>query len=587
MPTRESQIGRTGAAAVSCAAGAAIAGIWGALFSWGGVPRLQLQRAPDAQWLPLRSIAYKSPDVLQNSALRELSDVVYGLLLVGVLTALLAFVTLLLTVASQRKRDFATRAALGAAPRDLLSLLVRPIVRIALIGAVGGVLLALPALWLIDVAWPGVSPDSWWLRSTRASAGVLGFTIVATVLAVGGAWLFTTQGALARSLSAGERATADHTETRLREVLLVLQVTASVLLLAVSLSLLTRSPEQTKDAVERLSLRDLVVARIEADDAQNVVARTRALQQLMAQLHRSAGVSAESIASAGAVTGTGPADLIYSECDVCDFFLYGRMPVTVFTARVHAAGPGYFDTVGQRLLRGREFSVADTTGAEPVAIITRAFAARVFRPGDNPVGRKVRMQAGKGRAHRIVGVVENRAGIGLGSTGALTPTVYFSALQYPPAALDVLVRGAPPALQNIVFVPLEGVQRAAVAPITFMVRGLNLLALLCLLLAIYGVATVVRALVEGARAELGVRRMVGAPPRALVTVLVKRAARIGLAGAFAGAVIGLGALRVLQAALPNAPVDGRAIAGAAVLLLLVCVSAAAAPALRTARSVER
>ena len=55
---------------------------------------------------------------------------------------------------------------------------------------------------------------------------------------------------------------------------------------------------------------------------------------------------------------------------------------------VNAVTPGYFQTVGVRLLRGREFTPADRKGAPRVTIINEALARQLF-PGVDPVGQRL------------------------------------------------------------------------------------------------------------------------------------------------------------------------------------------------------
>src|SRR5204862_8228950 len=55
---------------------------------------------------------------------------------------------------------------------------------------------------------------------------------------------------------------------------------------------------------------------------------------------------------------------------------------------VDAVGPGYFATMGQALVAGREFTVKDATGAPKVAIVNETIAKYFFREG-NPRGRHI------------------------------------------------------------------------------------------------------------------------------------------------------------------------------------------------------
>ena len=70
--------------------------------------------------------------------------------------------------------------------------------------------------------------------------------------------------------------------------------------------------------------------------------------------------------------------------------------------------PEYFDTIGHRLLRGREITAQDTATSPPVAVVNETFVKKFFPKGENPigmhfgrVGRRARMR------FEIVGVVSD------------------------------------------------------------------------------------------------------------------------------------------------------------------------------------
>src|SRR5262249_31491799 len=73
---------------------------------------------------------------------------------------------------------------------------------------------------------------------------------------------------------------------------------------------------------------------------------------------------------------------------------------------VNGVGPGYFSTMGQPLVAGREFTVKDAAGAPPVAIINETMA-KYFFGGANPVGHRIGWGRGKATDIEIVGVVRD------------------------------------------------------------------------------------------------------------------------------------------------------------------------------------
>ena len=82
----------------------------------------------------------------------------------------------------------------------------------------------------------------------------------------------------------------------------------------------------------------------------------------------------------------------------------GEKAPRVEAARV-IVGPGAVGTIGILVLRGRDVTAADTTGTEPVALVTESVAAALW-PGRDPIGNRMQ-DCVAGRWVTIVGVVAN------------------------------------------------------------------------------------------------------------------------------------------------------------------------------------
>jgi predicted permease len=137
-----------------------------------------------------------------------------------------------------------------------------------------------------------------------------------------------------------------------------------------------------------------------------------------------------------------------------------RVPGCVWNTAIHVSGKPdlspaqmhgeenhvsthYFHTMGIPLLRGRVFSDADRPQAQPVAILNRAFAERLFGNQD-PIGRFVGYQAAPGdHAFQVVGEVGNAQVDGLRSPAP--PVAYFSLEQgaSPAGTIEVSAVGSP------------------------------------------------------------------------------------------------------------------------------------------------
>src|SRR4030095_13269445 len=71
---------------------------------------------------------------------------------------------------------------------------------------------------------------------------------------------------------------------------------------------------------------------------------------------------------------------------------------------LNATTPGWFETMGTPLLRGRDFEAGDRLGGRPVAMVNEAFV-RQYLPGEQPLGQIVRLGFDADPRREIVGVV--------------------------------------------------------------------------------------------------------------------------------------------------------------------------------------
>lgn len=110
------------------------------------------------------------------------------------------------------------------------------------------------------------------------------------------------------------------------------------------------------------------------------------------------------VAAAGSVNWL-PLDDMYISGD---FSIDGRAENPRFNVDKPAVSPGYFRTMGIRLLRGREFSASDTASAPPVVIVSRTVANAIDSVGRRARKAGQRVDIGEpGGWHTIVGVVED------------------------------------------------------------------------------------------------------------------------------------------------------------------------------------
>jgi predicted permease len=272
-------------------------------------------------------------------------------------------------------------------------------------------------------------------------------------------------------------------------------------------------------------------------------------------------------------------------------------------ARFRVIAPRFFAVLGVPIVAGREFTDADRPTSEPVVIISRSIAQRLF-PNSDAVNRKLwwtdplMSPTGKPAPNRIVGVAADVDDENVVPSPALT--VYTPSQQLGAAErLFVRASGSPyalvPAVTRVIreMSPEQPVERAAtLADVRAQVLSPERLnafvfsgfAGIALLIAVVGVAGVLAFSVSARTREFGIRLAVGASPSQLIARVISEGVGIATFGIAAGAAGGyalsrLGAGLVESTQLPGA----LPVAGAAVLLIAAAVVASMTPAVRAAR----
>jgi putative ABC transport system permease protein len=259
--------------------------------------------------------------------------------------------------------------------------------------------------------------------------------------------------------------------------------------------------------------------------------------------------------------------------------------------------PGYFRTMGIRVLRGRDFTTADNAGAEPVVIISEASVTRYFQ-NEDPLGRRVQF-GGDNVARTIVGVVDDVRHWGLAQPS--NPMLYWPQAQASrnfltfvlktsgdPAALAGGVRAAmaevDPLLPAGELRPLDEVVSRSVRSQRALMILMGAFGVVGLLLAAIGIYGVMAQLVAVRTHEIGVRMTLGARPRDILGHFLID----GLWQTAVGIVLGLAAgaylMTLAQTVLFGVkPWDPLTLTGVCALLLLASIAACLVPARRAMR----
>jgi putative ABC transport system permease protein len=547
------------------------------------------------------SVGYRVVAMRELGA-REMRPALYALFGAVAFVLLLAcanLANLLLARGIGRQRELAIRAALGASRRQLVVQLVAEGLVLAVAGGVAGLLVAWLSLDLLRSALPdGVVATLPNILELGIDARTLLFTTVVS-LATGIAFSLVPAFGAARPdlqdvLKQGGRATSGPAHRRFRGGLVAIQVALSLILL-VGAGLMVRSfthlvrldPGFTPGGVLTLTV-SVPEGRYPTPAAQ-------------AQFFERA--EAELAALPGVVTVGAVNVLPFSTYNRgTSFDIEGRPlpdPDDRRRTAFRVATPGYFTAMGIRVLRGRGISRTDRADSEPVAIVNGELVRRYFG-GADPIGLRLRVGGETSEWRRIVGVVASVRHDSL--TEGADPEVYLPAVQAPDtmmmfalrstASPESLAQSARAAMQRVdaeqpVFhvTTLERLVLGALAPQVIAAVLITLFGGIALFLAGVGIYGVMAYLARHDTHELGVRAALGAAPRDLMRLVIRRGAALVLPGIVIGIVGAAAGTRLLAGLLAGVTLgDPVTYATGLAILLGVAGIACYLPARRAMRT---
>jgi putative ABC transport system permease protein len=292
------------------------------------------------------------------------------------------------------------------------------------------------------------------------------------------------------------------------------------------------------------------------------------------------------------------------------FLIRGQTPVRGEepVAQHRPVSEDYFQTMGIRLLRGRQLDERDNADAPGVVIVNEALVRRYF-PNEDPIGKRVttlsRQYGPLGRVMpaslemEIAGVVGDEKNSSLSKTA--DPAIYISHRQFAYRSMSIVVRttAAPLDLANTVRnevwaldrnLPVSNVKTMeqrmgdAIAQPRFSALLLGLFAALALLLAAVGIYGVVSYSVEQRTHEIGVRMALGASASKILKLVVGQSLALILSGVALGLLGALGLTRLISGLLYGVKTtDPLIFAAMPVLLALVALLACYLPARRATK----
>ncbi len=500
---------------------------------------------------------------------------------------------LLLARASERSKEAAVRAALGA---GRLRLIRQHLVESAILATGGGLLgllLADSALTLLVAIDPGSVPR---LEESGIDLTVLGFTLAAcfaTTLIFGSApALRLSNSSLPGSMKEGGRGAGRSSDRRTSNLLVVAEVSLAVALLA-GAGLLGRSLGKLQEVDPGFRAERVLTTRITLSQERYPDAERRA--GFFSQLLRRLEARGE-IVSAGAISN--PPLSGWQNDQSLKVEGFAPPPGWSPFEQVRAVTPGYFRSMGIPLLNGRAFAVRDGADSPPSAIVSQSLARRYWGDED-ALGKRVRFGSQQ-RWKTVVGIVGDVKHSGLSSQ--VLPTVYVPHSQRAAATLSVMARtdGDPSALANLIrdevraldpqqpvfnLRTMQQILDSSISQPRFNSQLLGLFAAVAALMAAGGIYGVLSHLAGQRRYEFGVRLALGATREHIVRTMMGS----GMSFALLGVIVGTGGAfllgRFLESLLFGIGLADPVTYGAVVVLIAaVALAACYLPARRAART---
>jgi putative ABC transport system permease protein len=534
-------------------------------------------------------------DMTRNvrAALLTLQSAVIVLMLI----ACANIANLLLAKSSARRREMAIREALGAGTLRLVRMLLSESLVLGLAGGLCGLLLALWSTAALTAIAARVLPDAGAISvDLRVLIFSLGLSLAGAIL-FGSAPVFALKSRHVNdALKYGSRVAGDRRDS-LRQFLAAGQIALALVLLVFSgllgksfLRLRTVNPGFDSQGVLTASV-SLPVVRY-----RNEPAVTQFFDRALANLLAIPGVHQAGTVSVVPMSG---------DFDRTAFEITGKHfgSGEQESPDRYIVSPGYFQALHISIRQGRIFNGRDDRNHPPVCVISET-AARLWFPGQSPLGRKIRAGSASGEFdgspfREVVGVVGDIAQYGLGLPP--TPQIYMPHAQFATRHLTFMVRtdsnadGLAASLRKAVLAvdpeqPVYNVKLLEqIVSNTIATRRLGLWLLVifafsALSLAAVGIYGVVSFSVAQRTPEFGIRMALGARPTDILRIALADSLPMIAGGLGAGIAVSLATSKLVASFLFGvSTTDAQSFAVLPVFLALLAIASCYMPAWRASK----
>ncbi|MGI9088313.1 MAG: ABC transporter permease [Chthoniobacterales bacterium] len=486
-----------------------------------------------------------------------------GAVALVLLIACVNLANLLAARGAARAREFAVRAAVGASRWQIARQLLVESAVLALLGGTLGIFLA---AWSRDFLVALSPPGAPRFQNITLDGWVLAFSLTTSLLTsvLFGLWpaLHTSRADLQFALKAGGHGSSDGPSARRSRDLLVVVEVALTLVLLTAAAFVLKSFANARALPLGYEPTGLMTSRLDLPEPSNSD-HAKILSFSNALLDRLSAIPGVQHAAIGVnpplMTGWQTGYLAEGKEEPPP----GQMP----SVEMAVTTEDYFHALATPLLRGRMFDARDNEKSPAVLIIDQLLAERCF-PGQDPIGKKIRMAVGEQGDRKwmtVIGLVPHLKVYGFDETSSL-PQAYLAMGQFPQTGLVILLRTtlAPKALEEPIrqivaaldpaqpafeFRTMQDrVEETWATPrlLSFLLTAFAGLALTLAVIGIYGVMAY-----NGLRRtrEIGLRLVLGAQRSQVVSLMLGQGLRLLVAGLLIGFAAAIALSRLMRSLL--------------------------------------
>jgi putative ABC transport system permease protein len=490
--------------------------------------------------------------------------------------------SLMMARGEARERELAVRSALGASRGRLIRQTLTEATLLSLAGAAGGLALAEALLRIfVELAPTGIP----FLNRAGVDLRIACFTVLLSVVSAALFGLLPAMQSPRMDVLAA-RAAKSLRHTVLRRSLVAGQIAVSMVLLS-GAALLLKSFRNVEEQSLGMQTGGVFTAQIALPSFRYDTPRKQMQFYLDAEAAIRRLPSIRAVAFSDSVPPGGGFGMRWSDLTIDGKPYQGEGTGGVLATR--KITPDYFPALNIPIVRGRGFTAEDISSAQPVVILSKMLAARIF-PGEDPIGRRV-------NGDTVVGVAENVKNGGLVESDApeiyflrgksdrdwdgRKPTIVISSV-LSPRTVAPWVRSQIGGIDPTVPVKMETldqtVSKLADRP-RFETALLGFFALCGLLMAVIGLYGVISFVAAQRTQEIGVRMALGATRMNILRLIAGEGVRLIVIGGLLGLGAALTTAQLLKSLLYNVgPHDPWTYAAVVLLLALVALAATLVPA---------